>query len=176
VLNSHLAVDDLESFRHFSHMAGDAPFDDIGRKHPARGVSVYSGQPTIVFLTVCAEDRKPWLANAVVHDHLRAAWQSSQAWLVGYYLLMPDHMHLFCAPHDLDFTLEEWVTFWERQFRRLHKDTLCRWQSNPFHHRLRRAESYREKWNYVRENPTRKGLVKTPYEWPYQGMINPLRW
>jgi putative transposase len=88
-----------------------APYEDIGRKIPARGVHIYSGQPTIVFLTVCTEDRKPSLADPAAHEHLRGAWQSAQAWLVGYYLLMPVHLHLFCAPHDLSFTLEKWVTF-----------------------------------------------------------------
>ncbi len=49
-------------------MVGDFLHEDIGRKHPARGVHIYSGQPTIVFLTVCAEDRRPWLADPAVHD------------------------------------------------------------------------------------------------------------
>jgi REP element-mobilizing transposase RayT len=149
---------------------------DIGRQQPARGVHIYAGQPTIVFLTLCAEDRKPWLANPAAHECLRAAWQSAGAWLVGYYLLMPDHVHLFCAPYDVSFTLEQWVTFWERQFRRLHKDPKARRQAHPFHHRLRREESYAEKWNYVRENPLRKGLAKKADEWPFQGMMNVLRW
>jgi putative transposase len=153
-----------------------APDNDIGRKSPARGVQIYSVQPTIVFLTACAKDRKLWFANAAVHESLRAAWQSAQAWLVGYYLLMPDHVHLFCAPRDLDFTLEKWVTFWKRQFRRLHQDPNARWQAHTFHRRLRREESYTEKWNYVRENPLRKGLVKDANDWPYQGMMNSLRW
>jgi REP element-mobilizing transposase RayT len=157
-------------------MATEAPHDDFRPPHPARGVHIYSTQPTIVFLTICAAARKPWLADTVVQEHLCASWQSAQAWLVGYYLLMPDHLHLFCAPRQLGFTLEKWVTFWERQFRRFHQDVNCRWQSNPFHHRLRREESYAQKWDYVRENPLRKGLVKSPEEWPYQGMINPLRW
>jgi putative transposase len=157
-------------------MAGNAPYDDVGRKHPTRGVHIYSGQPTIVFLTICAEDRKPWLATPDVQEHLQAAWQSAQTWLVGYYLLMPDHLHLFCAPRDPGFTLENWVTFWKRQFQRLHKDANCRWQPTPFHHRLRHAESYTAKWNYVRENPLRQGLVKSPDAWPYQGMLNPLPW
>jgi putative transposase len=160
----------------FCNIGGDSPYEDIGRKHPARGVQIYSGQPTIVLLTVCTEDRKPWLADSSVHEHLRTAWQSAQAWLVGYYLLMPDHLHLFCAPHDLSFAVEKWMTFWQRQFRRLHKDAHCRWQANPFHHRLRRQESYAEKWNYVRENPLRKGLAANPDEWPCQGMANTLRW
>ena len=153
-----------------------APDHDVGRKSPARGVQMFSAHPTIVFLTVCAKDRKPWVADAAVHESLRAAWQSAQAWLVGYYLLMPDHLHLFCAPCELGFTLENWVTFWKRQFRRLHQDPHARWQAHPFHHRLRREESYTEKWNYVRENPLRKGLVKNAADWPHQGMMNVLRW
>jgi putative transposase len=141
-----------------------------------RGVHIYSGQPTIVFLTVCTEDRKPCLANNKIHASLRATWQSAQAWLVGYYLVMPDHVHLFCAPYDTAFTFEKWVTFWERAFRRVHKDPHLRWQAHPFHHRLRRPESYTDKWNYVRENPMRKGLVKDAKDWPYQGMLNTLQW
>ena len=42
--------------------------------------------------------------------------------------------------------------------------------------RLRRSESYAEKWNYIRENPMRKGLVAKTEDWPYQGMMNVLRW
>jgi putative transposase len=164
-----------DHFRHFWTVGND-PYDQIGRKHPARGVHIYAGQPTIVFLTVCTQDRIPWLANETVHASLRATWQSAQAWLVGYYLLMPDHAHLFCAPRDMSFALEKWLTFWKRQFRWLHEDPQCRWQANAFHHRLRRQESYTDKWNYVRENPLRKGLVKNPDDWPYQGMMNPLWW
>jgi REP element-mobilizing transposase RayT len=89
---------------------------------------------------------------------------------------MPDHVHLFCAPYDTAFTFEKWVTFWERAFRRVHKDPHLRWQAHPFHHRLRRPESYTDKWNYVRENPMRKGLVKDAKDWPYQGMLNTLQW
>ena len=39
-------------------------------------------------------------------------------WLVGFYLLMPDHLHLFCAPRDLTFTLDAWVTYWKTQFKK----------------------------------------------------------
>ena len=95
---------------------------------------------------------------------------------MGYYLIMPDHLHLFCAPHDLRFTLEQWVTFWKRQFRRIHQQDRCRFQTDAFHHRLRRDENYTEKWNYIRENPLRAGLVQQAEDWPYQGMLNPLRW
>ena len=38
-------------------------------------------------------------------------------------------------------------------------------------HVLRSDESYSQKWNYVRENPVRAGLVKSAADWPYQGEI-----
>src|SRR5436309_9930500 len=97
------------------------PYSDdghVGRRHPASGVRIELGEPTIVFVTVVTRDRKRWLAQALVHQLLRDAWMEAQAWLVGYYLLMPDHLHLFCAPHDLSFTLDAWITFWTRQVKR----------------------------------------------------------
>ena len=55
--------------------------------------------------------------------------------------------------------------------------TEYRWQEGkPWDTRLRRSESYQEKWQYVRENPVRKGLVENADDWPYQGMLNVLPW
>ncbi len=45
------------------------------------------------------------------------------------------------------------------------------WQEGFFDHLLRSAESYSEKWEYVRLNPVRAGLCKEPEQWPYQGEI-----
>jgi putative transposase len=36
---------------------------------------------------------------------------------------------------------------------------------------LRNDESYSQKWEYVRENPVRAGLVVRADEWPYQGEL-----
>ena len=45
------------------------------------------------------------------------------------------------------------------------------WQRGFFDHLLRSAESYGQKWNYVRENPVRARLVAKPEDWPYAGEI-----
>jgi putative transposase len=45
------------------------------------------------------------------------------------------------------------------------------WQRGFFDHLLRGSESYSEKWNYVRENPVRAGLVASADDWPYSGEI-----
>lgn len=45
------------------------------------------------------------------------------------------------------------------------------WQRGFFDHLLRNSESYTEKWEYVRQNPVRAGLVRHPDDWPYQGEV-----
>ncbi len=45
------------------------------------------------------------------------------------------------------------------------------WQKGFFDHILRSAESYDQKWDYVRQNPVRAGLVREAQDWPYQGEV-----
>lgn len=153
-----------------------APFSEPGRKHPPHGVLISLQQPTIIFLTVCTKDRQPWAAQTRVHEALRRIWQSTDTWLVGYYLLMPDQVHLFCAPRDLNVILQRWVSFWKREFSRLHLPETGQWQRDFWDTRLRRSENYDQKWAYVHENPVRAGLVKNADDWPFQGRINILPW
>ena len=165
------------------------------RRTPARGVHLSLGGPNWVFLTVCAEERKPWLAQATVQRTLHDIWASTATtWLVSDYLLMPDHLHLFCAPYDLKFTIERWIGFWKDQFAKAVGTRCClsngatgvpsgkseipigKFQRGGFHHRLRNDENYHEKWVYVRENPVRAGLVPKPEDWPYQGRVHEIHW
>ncbi len=132
--------------------------------------------PNWVFLTVCPQKRESWLAQASVQHTLHGLWKGkATAWLVSDYLLMPDHLHLFCAPHELNFTIERWIGFWKDQLAKACPDARV-FQRGGFHHRLRNAESYGEKWLYVRENPVRAGLVIKPEDWPYQGRVHEIHW
>ena len=45
------------------------------------------------------------------------------------------------------------------------------WQRGFFDRVLGSDESYSQKWNYVRENPVRAGLVKNANDWRYAGEI-----
>jgi REP-associated tyrosine transposase len=45
------------------------------------------------------------------------------------------------------------------------------WQHGFFDHLIRHSESYAAKWEYVRQNPVRAGLVHQADEWPWQGEI-----
>ena len=119
----------------------------------------------------------PWMSQPAVQESLVEIWQKeATAWLVGYYLIMPDHLHLFCAPRDLHFGIDQWIRYWKSQFSRRHLNEPWEFQRRGFHHRLRSAQEYTDKWIYVRENPVRKGLVKELDEWPLQGTVHDLRW
>jgi putative transposase len=147
-----------------------------GRRKPATGVLISQSEPTIVFVTICTHQRQPWFIQPNVHQTLIDTWSRADAWLIGYYLLMPDHIHLFCAPRKTEIRLNTWVTYWKSMFTRSTHNPNWNWQSNLWDTRLRRCENYQQKWNYVRENPVRKKLVTTPDDWPHQGMLNTLRW
>jgi len=164
--------------------------DHVGRRKPASGVHISFGEPTIVFVTVCSEKRVPWVAQPLVHDLLKRAWTEADAWLVGYYQLMPDHIHFFAAPHNLDIPFNRWMAYWKRRFTQkaqlagrasvpaspIQNPANWRWQSLHWDTRLRRSENYTQKWNYIRENPVKEKLVTDPADWQYQGMLNVLRW
>ncbi len=69
---------------------------ESGRKYPVHSPLVERhNEPTIVFLTVCSKDRKQIFASTDVPDVLVNAWTEAKSWLVGRYVIMPDHIHLF---------------------------------------------------------------------------------
>ncbi|MHC5040447.1 MAG: REP-associated tyrosine transposase [Planctomycetota bacterium] len=146
------------------------------RKKPARGVHYDPERPTIVFVTVCTKNRDPWLANAEVHDILLEMWKDASAWQVGRYTIMPDHVHLFAGYTGSEISLENWVRYWKAKFTKRYKQMGKDWQSGFWDRRIRRGESYEEKWKYMQNNPVRHGLVDKPGDWIFQGEMHPLSW
>jgi putative transposase len=95
---------------------------------------------------------------------------------VGRYVIMPDHVHLFVRGGPT-FVLGRWVGMLKQSLGKaitLSSRTIQIWQPRKlsgFDHVLRSNESYAQKWQYVRENPVRAGLVDRSEDWPYQGEI-----
>jgi REP element-mobilizing transposase RayT len=135
----------------------------------------------IYFVTTVAYSRRPILATADTHAIFREVWVNCEqlyGWRVGRYVIMPDHLHFFCAPQHEAKPLSTFVGKWKEwtgkyAARRLQVPVPL-WQPEFFDHALRSAESYDEKWNYVRMNPERAGLVSEPDEWQHQGEIHGL--
>ena len=85
---------------------------------------------------------------------------------------MPDHIHLFAAPFPDGITMGAWIKATKAFIRLSAKEIGINWQKGFFDHVLRSDESYSEKWEYVRQNPVRAGLVTTAGEWPFLGQID----
>jgi len=139
--------------------------------------TVFTEAP-VYFITACTEKRRHLLADDETHEVFRNFCHVARdrGVLVGRYVLMPDHLHLFvCIPPGA-VGLSMWV--------KSLKNTLSKhwrgqgieaphWQKGFFDHLIRSNESHAEKWKYVQDNPVRAGLVKTAEDWPYAGAIQP---
>jgi putative transposase len=143
-------------------------------KLPPRLRWIFAHNP-LFFVTFCTYERRKLLASDAVHAAFVAF--ASQANLrhniaVGRYVIMPDHVHLFVRGPD-NFQLGPWVGMLKQALAKhiVLTATSPIWQRGFFDHVLRNDESYGSKWNYVRENPVRAGLVNDLDEWPYSGEI-----
>jgi hypothetical protein len=67
--------------------------------------------------------------------------------------------------------LTQWVRMLKRTLSKAISIERPHWQKGFFDHLIRHSESYSEKWDYVRQNPVRAGLVEAIDDWPYQGEI-----
>ena len=129
----------------------------------------------LFFVTVCTLHRHRFPSLKAANDALvvygtRAIKEFNVA--LGRYVIMPDHLHFFVRG-DQNFVLGNWVKGLKRAILKAfpnEKDHSL-WQPGFFDHLLRNDESYAQKWEYVRENPVRAGLVHCSEDWPYQGEI-----
>ena len=134
----------------------------------------------LYFVTFCTHGRTPLLATDGVHlafvDFAKRG--DSHGVYVGRYVLMPDHAHLFVSIAEGTTTLSGWMKSLKNSLSKVFRQQghpAPHWQKGFFDHLMRSADAYSEKWEYVRANPVRAGLVATPDAWPYQGAIHDLR-
>lgn len=150
------------------------------RRHPVHFPPIERhNQSVIVLVTVCTDKRRHLLARAESAAAIISAWRESSAWLVARYVLMPDHLHAFCAPAAPEVPpLAAWVKYWKSVATRHwpFPDERPVWQASFWDRQLRDARHYGERWEYVRNNPVRAGLiVKNAEDWPWQGEMNQFR-
>jgi len=136
-------------------------------------------KPAIVYVTVCTATRKKILCSEVIHELLLKVWNSAGSWLVGRYVVMPDHIHLFCSPAAVDAPpLGKWVQYWKTLVSRNwpKPDEQPIWQKSFWDTQLRCSDRYDEKWEYVCQNPVRADFCAKYDDWLWQGELNVLEW
>ena len=137
------------------------------------------GRTNILFVTVASKIRAPVFNRESVHQALLTAWTEADFWCVGGYVIMPDHIHFFCAPGRYPPTpLRPWVQYWKRLLTQSGAITWKgdTWLPDCWDTQIRNGRHYTEKWAYVWENPVRAGLVDRAEDWPWQGEVNVLEW
>ena len=137
------------------------------------------GRSNILFVTVAAKARVSVFDSNAVHLALRDAWTEAGFWQVGRYMIMPDHIHLFCAPGRFPPSpLRPWVRYWKRLVTQ--SGALDRlgdvWLPDCWDTQIRNGQHYTERWAYMCANPVRANLVGHSEAWPYQGEMNILDW
>jgi putative transposase len=140
---------------------------------------VWQRQP-LYFITTCLDQRRPLLAAPEVHAIFLDEWGSwceRHGWAVGRYVIMPDHVHFFTMPlaegnQSLGRTVGKWKEWTAKRILKSCGGSAPLWQPEFFDHLVRSKESFREKWEYVRNNPVRAGLVDEAGKWPYAGWID----
>jgi len=174
----------------------------VPRRHLVRLHEVWTKYP-VYFVTVCVEARRPMLACEQAHSVLReewSVWSERHDWMVGRYVVMPDHVHFFAAPiSGAGRNLSGVVGLWKQwTAKRLRSAVVDRagvaqeggplrlyppqagtaaargrlWQRGFFDHLLRGHESRSEKWDYIRQNPVRAGLCDAAESWPFAGYVD----
>jgi putative transposase len=145
------------------------------REHLRRLSKVWIKHP-IYFLTACTDQRRRILTAPDISKMLIASWQASpriNGWAVGRYVVMPDHVHFFAQPFaeakSLSIFMRDWKRWSGSQIARAQILEPPIWQREFFDHVLRSFSSYDQKWEYVRENPVRAGLVAKADDWPHAG-------
>ena len=138
---------------------------------PRIPVWLRADQPVVYFLTICEANRKEVWDNGAFFEAFSTAVQKlldKRFWFVLSAVVMPDHLHLLASPlrsrddkvGNLTGALKRWT---KEEFGESDWD----FQSSGFDRLLRSDESAEEKWNYMRSNPVRAGLVEDWKEWPW---------
>lgn len=137
--------------------------------------SLYTEAP-VYFITTCTQGRRRLLDNEGAHEAFRGFCEGARerGALVGRYVLMPDHLHLFVCIPPGEMGLSAWMKSLKNSLSKHWRERgieAPHWQKGFFDHLIRNNASHAEKWKYVRENPVRAGLVERAEDWPYAGRI-----
>jgi len=124
--------------------------------------------PEFYLLTLCQNQRRPLLANTNFASVLGMVLRMTDQWVHEAWVIMPDHVHVLAGPKRRSYRVSDWSHFVKAMSRRL-CPKIGQWQPGVFDHLLRSGDSAQARWDYLKNNPVRAGLVKNWWEWPYFG-------
>ena len=133
----------------------------------------------------------PELAQIIL-DSLNFLQDHQRLSLHGY-VIMENHLHLLASAHDLSAQIAAFKSFTARSLidrlkqrqqniwltqliagKRLHKTTQTHqlWQEGSHPQALFNEVAFRQKLDYIHDNPVRRGYVDAPAHWRYSSSRN----
>jgi len=98
------------------------------------------------------------------------SYRSQGRFFLHEFVVMPNHFHLLITP-AADVSLGKALQFIKGGFSYRAKKELgfnsAIWEAGFTNHRIRDAEDYQQHRRYIRENPVKANLVKSPEMYPY---------
>ncbi|MDD4025843.1 MAG: hypothetical protein PHN85_07975 [Kiritimatiellae bacterium] len=90
-------------------------------------------RPVILFVTLTVQPRGDFLASDMFHAAFLVACDDADTWMVGRYVIMPDHVHLFCAPGGFPaIPVRRWTQYLKRRVTiRLEEAVAARGDARP---------------------------------------------
>ncbi len=119
-----------------------------------------------------------WMKAAVLQSDRSARlfievmleYREQNKFLLHEFVVMPEHFHLLLTP-DGETSLERCLQLIKGGFSYRTKREIGSggpvWQKSFYDHRVRDADEYQRARVYIHENPVRRGLARTPSEFPY---------
>jgi REP element-mobilizing transposase RayT len=145
-------------------------FDHPGTKKTKRDLPHWELEGRIYFVTFSTRERfllpdeqRQVVLNAFHH------WNGSRLRL-HVVCAMPDHVHALIEPingHELSKVLHSIKSFAANKINESLGREGALWQVESFDRIIRDPEDYLQKWEYIRANPAKDGLVQEPRQYPW---------
>ena len=150
-----------------------------GRRPNRLDASLYSSASRPYFLTVCAEKSAPHFASPSLSSRIIACLLEeahSCGILILAYCLMPDHLHILCAPLADGNSVIRFMHAVKGKSTRIGWEYGMGgklWQKGYYDHIVRRDEGLQKIVDYIQANPVRKGLVEDCTAYRFNGTPDP---
>lgn len=103
-------------------------------------------EPVVLFVTICADKQENLFNTKPVQAAILDAWRMATQWRVGHYMLMPDHIHLFCVPGVWNpEPVSKWAAYWKRLSGQYERQLVGVWQRDVWDTQMRTLSQYEEK-------------------------------
>ena len=101
-------------------------------------------------------------------------WDTSK-WIVYAAVILPDHVHLLSQPlsrgeggfFDLAEIIHSVKSFSAQKISQHRRVKGNIWQDERYDRIVRDEAEFLEKWQYIRNNPLKEGLVSQPEDYPW---------